>query len=319
MQEVYAEIRGTLARTADKKNTTLFKLHRQRIRQERAEKFGFAERPKYPSECKTVAGAKHFLNDIADEIGHKIARISNSSLHSIERDGEDKIRAMNKEIHILLRQKEKWAQRLEQLTAAEANSSRDRSRVEENVRGASVRERLPFTFFGCAKQLPEAIEERERAAKRDERRRRDDSVREERNRKKRRMESVVDDDSQGSNDVNRSEGVDDSEAEDDHLAVPWLAKTVKSVQDNVDVQNYLAQVSASAELVAAAPTPPAGEIRLGQTCYITDFTAVPPLGQSEVPLADRLVPPRSPGEMKQVLFQRKKEMLRVSLLGGKKQ
>ena len=309
MQEVYAEIRGTLARTADKKNTTLYKLHRQRVRQDRAEKFGFAERPKYPSECTTVGGAKHFLNDIADEIGHKIARLSNSSLHSIERDGE-KIRALNKEIYVLMRQKEKWAQRVQQLMAVEASNRGGRANDVQPSQPQS-RERVPFAFFGCAKHLPEAIEEIERGAKREERLKRDQEAREQRRRKKQRLEPSNDDDD-GAPDI-----ADDDREED--ATNPWALSNAAELDRNPVFASYIDKIEAmDAEFrvdSAAVLAETASGSDEGPHGFITDFSSVS--GAGSVALADRLVPPRSPAEMKQLLFQRKKEALMRAVRGSR--
>lgn len=286
MQEVYAEIRGTLARTADKKNTTLYKLHRQRLLQERTEKFGFAERPKYPSQCESLAGAKHFLNDISDEIGQAIARLSNSSLHSIERDGEEKIRALNKEIFLLMRQKQKWVERVKQLQKAAGNRQ-----AAANVDDEDAPVRIPFTFFGCAKLLPEAVAEEERKQKKlqSENRRAEKKLRIEQVAKKDDMDDPVED-----------------QFEEDDIGWPSTALTQTELERLPACQLYrdaLSKASSNCLLSEVEQPVLVDSVFCG---YVTDFTSLPQT-ESEVNL------PRSSDVMKQVLFDRKKQLLRSRL------
>jgi hypothetical protein len=314
MQEVYAEIRGTLARTADKKNTTLYKLHRQKVRQDRAEKFGFAERPKYPSDCSSVQGAKHFLNDISDEIGHKIARLSNSNLHSLERDGEAVIRALNSEIHTLLRQKEKWILRVAQL---EQQGPRHPAGDGGGKTGTAW---VPLTFFGCAKQLPEALEAAAKAASREDRRRRAAEARTARRNKKQRTEEnseivTEDDDFEGDeqNDARNSFGVG--------AALSSAALMAPAVQDylaRIRIMAEESKVAASAVDSANSMTVVSGSVTsssmdssvFGPFGYVMDFVCAG-AGEPSLPSFGQLLPVRNPEVMKQFLFQRKKEALRL--------
>jgi hypothetical protein len=315
MQEIYAEIRGTLARTADKKNTTLYRLHRQQVKQDRAEKFGFAERPKYPSEATTVPSAKHFLNDISNEIGQKISRLSNPGLHSLVKDGEEAIRALNLDINRLARQKEKWNARVLQLQAAEAVAKAASRRGGHGAEAAAAAAAataapppaaawVPFAFFGCAKELPEAIEEAAKAKRKSDEAQRQHALKLARreNRKRNRAGTHSDDDDSigGGESYRGNEEDDDSivenpfwaAAKQQQLIVPSSAGAsplqgyleqiqrgiraaagagagaVDGVTDSVNTS--LAAPAAATTSVAASPVVGGA---LGLFGYITDFTA----------------------------------------------
>ncbi|CUG61771.1 Hypothetical protein, putative, partial [Bodo saltans] len=150
MQEYLAELSGTLARKQQRKKTVLSQIHKQALLDKRASIYGFAIRPHNPAEVSDPKAAKHFLNEVRSELGHKISRINNPMLCSVDRDGEIAIRQNNDEIHRLMISRNRWLVRCAEvgvdLTPEEQLIvDKDRSGI-----------RLRKAFFGCAKDLPEA-------------------------------------------------------------------------------------------------------------------------------------------------------------------
>ncbi|CCW64513.1 unnamed protein product [Phytomonas sp. EM1] len=141
MQDHLREIEGTLARTSERKNTILYKLAKRRAEEERLAQLGINKIPPSPHNVKDIGVIKFVLHRLKQEIGDKIARIRNSSLISIEKDGEAVVRARNDEINKLIVQKDQWENRLAFLKNGDW------------VNSTSIK-----AFFGCAKNLPEAAD-----------------------------------------------------------------------------------------------------------------------------------------------------------------
>lgn len=160
MQEYLGELSGMLARKQQRKNTVLSLIHQQALLDQRASTYGFSIRPHNPAQVSDPKAVKHFLNEVRGEIGHKISRINNPMLCSMDRDGETVVRQHNDDIHRLLIARNRWLVRCAEvgveLTSDEQSIvDKDRARV-----------RLRKTFFGCANELPEARKQAEEAVKR---------------------------------------------------------------------------------------------------------------------------------------------------------
>jgi hypothetical protein len=155
MQEYLAELSGTLARKQQRKNTVLSHIHKQAQLDRRAATYGFAIRPSNPADVSDPKAAKHFLNEVRSEIGHKVARINNPLLCSLDRDGEIAVRQLNDEIHRLLISRNRWLMRCADVGVELTNE--ERTIVTDEQNGVRLRK----TFFGCSKELPEALRQRE--------------------------------------------------------------------------------------------------------------------------------------------------------------
>jgi hypothetical protein len=160
MQEYLAELSGTLARKQQRKNTVLSQIHKQALLDKRASTYGFAIRPHNPAEVSDPKAAKHFLNEVRSELGHKISRINNPMLCSLDRDGEIAVRQHNDEIHRLLISRNRWLVRCAEVGV---DLSPDEQQLVDRDRSGA---RLRKSFFGCAKELPEAQKAAEATAKR---------------------------------------------------------------------------------------------------------------------------------------------------------
>ncbi|KAK7194450.1 Isy1-like splicing family [Novymonas esmeraldas] len=145
MQDRLREIEGTLARAKERKNTILYKLSKRRQEEERLASLGVERLPTNPHDVDDVKVIKYVLFRLKQEIGDKTAQLRDPKLLSIDKDGEAVVRAKNDEVNKLLSRKAQWEARLSYL-ADESAAPRSRRKV----------------FFGCAKELPEAITTRKR-------------------------------------------------------------------------------------------------------------------------------------------------------------
>jgi pre-mRNA-splicing factor ISY1 len=139
MQDRLREIEGTLARTKERRNTILYKLAKRKQEEERLASLGVQKLPSNPHEVADVKVVKYVLFRLKQEIGDKTARLRDPKLHSIEKDGEAVVRAKNDEINKLISRRNQWETRLATLLG---------ETIPVFKRGKS--------FFGCAKELPEA-------------------------------------------------------------------------------------------------------------------------------------------------------------------
>ncbi|KAG5510864.1 hypothetical protein JKF63_06365 [Porcisia hertigi] len=145
MQDRLREIEGTLARTKERKNTILYKLSKRRQEEERLAKLGVERLPTNPNDVDDEKIVKYVLFRLKQEIGDKTAQLRDQKLLSIDKDGEAVIRAKNDEVNKLLSRRFLWEKRLALLT--------------DQPITASSRKKI---FFGCAKELPEALSTRKR-------------------------------------------------------------------------------------------------------------------------------------------------------------
>lgn len=150
MQEYLAELSGTLARKQQRKNTVLSHINKQAQLDKRAATYGFAVRPHNPADVSDPKAVRHFLNEVRSEVGHKISRINNPLLCSMDRDGELAVRQYNDEIHRLLISRNRWLVRCADIGVE--LSGEEQAIVDKDRSGV----RLQKTYFGCAKELPEA-------------------------------------------------------------------------------------------------------------------------------------------------------------------
>lgn len=147
MDGLRGELEGTLARTAQKKQTTLSRYTRYLKEQEKVKKYGFASRPASTSQVTDLKGAEHFYREVRAEFSDKLSRMNRDL--SVETHGTTEIRAINEELNALRREMSRWATRVQALGG-------------ENPEKSSFGRR-DFSYFGVAKQLPEATEGAESA------------------------------------------------------------------------------------------------------------------------------------------------------------
>ncbi|KHG07330.1 Pre-mRNA-splicing factor ISY1 [Gossypium arboreum] len=128
-------------------------------------------RPFLASECRDLAEADKWRQQIMREIGHKVAEIQNDGL------GEHRLRDLNDEINKLIREKSHWERRMVELGGPNyAKQAPKMTDLEGNIvdvpnpsgRGPGYR------YFGAAKKLPGVRELFERQPELRKRRRRDD-------------------------------------------------------------------------------------------------------------------------------------------------
>lgn len=108
-------------------------------------------RPYLASECRDLAEADKWRQQIMREIGRKVAEIQNEGL------GEHRLRDLNDEINKLIREKTHWERRIVELGGANhARYSAKMTDLDGNIvdvpnpggRGPGYR------YFGAAKKLP---------------------------------------------------------------------------------------------------------------------------------------------------------------------
>ena len=128
------EIRGTMARTSQKRQAMLNTYLRNKQAKERV----IAARPSNPADCKDKALAQRFLHDINREISHRMSKIV-----QMDTFDESAVRKENDEINKLLREKAKWSRRF--------------SALGGQIESKSFQAPGKQLFFGVAKQLPEAL------------------------------------------------------------------------------------------------------------------------------------------------------------------
>ncbi|EPY28352.1 pre-mRNA-splicing factor ISY1 [Strigomonas culicis] len=138
MQDNLKEIKGTLARASERKNTILYK-HAKREREEKLlERLGVSKLPTNPVEVTDTNVIKHVIFEIKKDIGSKVAKLRNPTFYSLEKDGEKIIRQKNDEVNSLITKRVQWEKRLAFL------NNEPFSHVAHKK-----------FYFGCARQLPE--------------------------------------------------------------------------------------------------------------------------------------------------------------------
>lgn len=144
MDGLRGELEGTLARTAQKKQTTLNRYTRYLKEQEKVKKYGFATRPPSTSQVSDVKAAIYYYREVRAEFSDKMARMNRQM--SIDTHGTAEVRVANEDLNALRREMGRWSDRVVALGGE----------PQESV--ASSRARNAFVFYGAAKQLPEAME-----------------------------------------------------------------------------------------------------------------------------------------------------------------
>lgn len=143
MNDYLAESRGTLARTAQKKQTAISQYHRQQQLRKKEEKYGFAVRPSNPNLVDRPDAIKFYFQEVYSETSNKLNQLVELNAEAIDREGEGPIRRMNKEVHELILDRARWGRRFME--------------VGGHVPEKELNPPKKMGYFGAAKYLPEAI------------------------------------------------------------------------------------------------------------------------------------------------------------------
>jgi hypothetical protein len=143
MNDYLAESRGTLARTAQKKQTAISVYHRQQQLRKKEEKYGFAVRPANPNIVERPDAVEFYFKEVYGETSNKIAQLQHLDASAIDREGEGPIRRLNKEANELISERARWGRRLVD--------------VGGSVPQAQLNPAKKMVYFGAAKYLPEAV------------------------------------------------------------------------------------------------------------------------------------------------------------------
>lgn len=141
MEEQYKLIEGTLARTSERKGTILYKQAKKRDEEKRLLQLGIRSLPTVPSEVDDVKVIKYVLFQLNKEIGELKGLLTNHSRMNLEKDGEAHVRAVNDKLNKLLRRKADWDRRICEIDGKKTSFFFPKRKQ----------------FFGCAKELPEAL------------------------------------------------------------------------------------------------------------------------------------------------------------------
>ena len=107
-------------------------------------------RPRDPKVCGDLKKAEAWRMQLVREIGKKVVEIQNESL------GEVRIRDLNDRINQLIREKDRWERRILELGGP--NYKKFDRVADDSVEDKSqMVEGSAFRYFGCAKNLPEAV------------------------------------------------------------------------------------------------------------------------------------------------------------------
>ncbi|CAM6084280.1 unnamed protein product [Calypogeia fissa] len=106
-------------------------------------------RPFLASECRDLAEADKWRQQIVREIGRKVMDVQNPGL------GEHRLRDLNDEINKLIREKGHWEARILELGGANyAKTAPKSTDAEGNEVEAASGKGLGYRYFGATKQLP---------------------------------------------------------------------------------------------------------------------------------------------------------------------
>ncbi|CAD2222180.1 pre-mRNA-splicing factor ISY1 [Angomonas deanei] len=140
MEDRLKEIEGTLARTAERKNTMLYKYEKAKQAEDRLSELGIKKLPTNPNDTNDVNVVKYVLYQMKRDFGDKRSKLLDPKQISIEKDGEEVVRLRNNELNSLLIKIKTWEKRQNELLG----------------RDAVVAPSKKKQYFGCAKYLPEA-------------------------------------------------------------------------------------------------------------------------------------------------------------------
>ncbi|OAE20894.1 hypothetical protein AXG93_3256s1410 [Marchantia polymorpha subsp. ruderalis] len=106
-------------------------------------------RPFLASECRDLAEADRWRQQIVREIGRKVMDVQNPGL------GEHRLRDLNDEINKLIREKGHWEARILELGGPNYSKTGPKATDEEGKEvDAASGKGLGYRYFGAAKQLP---------------------------------------------------------------------------------------------------------------------------------------------------------------------
>ena len=143
MNDYLAESRGTLARTAQKKQTAISQYHRQQQLRKKEEKYGFAVRPSNPNMVDRPDAIEFYFKEVYGETSNKVSQLLQLDAAAIDREGEGPIRRMNKDVHELILERARWGRRFVE--------------VGGHVPQEQLKPATKMQYFGAAKFLPEAV------------------------------------------------------------------------------------------------------------------------------------------------------------------
>lgn len=173
MDEQLQQIAGTLARTAQRKNTVLYKLNKKREQEEFYARLGIStvnsSNSKVnkkniidsdPQLINDIPILKYIIHEVKKQIGNAISFLRNSSSNAAPNTkesgeemlkylGEETVRRKNDEINRLIFKNRRLEIRMSELQNAGGNSNSN-----SNVKSMNSHEKQ---FFGVAKFLPEAL------------------------------------------------------------------------------------------------------------------------------------------------------------------
>ncbi|EDR26632.1 hypothetical protein, conserved [Entamoeba dispar SAW760] len=127
-----------MARSQEKAHSML---NRWKLMQNDQEIGNLQIKPKHPDQCKTIQAAKYWRQMIIKEILQKVSEIQNGTL------GENAIRALNKEINSLNKERMQYERKIKQLGGVSISL----------YLGKKTKNPMNY-FFGAAQYLPEAKE-----------------------------------------------------------------------------------------------------------------------------------------------------------------
>lgn len=135
-----------MARNEEKANSMLARFLRAKEEESKPPK---EKRPFLASECRDLAEADKWRQQILREIGRKVMEIQNPGL------GEHRLRDLNDEINKLIREKGHWEARIVELGGPNyAKTAPKIADDEGNDVEAASGKGLGYKYFGAAKQLP---------------------------------------------------------------------------------------------------------------------------------------------------------------------
>lgn len=135
-----------MARNEEKANAVLNRFWEAKREEKRGPK---QKRPFLASECRDLADADKWRQQILREIGRKVSEIQNPGL------GEHRIRDLNDEINKLIREKVHWEDRILELGGPDYKKQAPQiTDAEGNAIDSASGKGLGYRYFGAAKELP---------------------------------------------------------------------------------------------------------------------------------------------------------------------
>jgi pre-mRNA-splicing factor ISY1 len=105
------------------------------------------KRPDDPTECNNLGDSEFYRSAIVREVVKKVSEIQNAQL------GEFRIRDLNDEINLLLKDKRKWEDRIRELGGPDY--ALETSSISKGAITTGTGEDDTYLYFGEAKNLPQ--------------------------------------------------------------------------------------------------------------------------------------------------------------------